>query len=347
MELEILIEKMRDTRGISDIHLIAGMVPHFRRDGELQVYGFPVVTSAEISEAILPLMPVRMQERYKHGEGTALATVKMLGVTLRAHLFRERGNACAVLRCAPNSAPRISELGFGDKVTPLLERLTEKPNGLILCVGPSGSGKTTLIASMIEEINQNTAARIHVIEEFVEYGFINAKSLITRQFVWSDVPDHATALRNVLYSDPDVLMVDAIPDLPTLLQVLTLAETGHLVFAQVESNSAAAVLHKIIAGVPEIHRAEIRNRLGNNLIAVLTQQLIPRNNQPGRVPALEILLGTPEVRQKIREGRLDFHAEVTSGRGRELGMQTMNQSIDDLIAQELIAEEVGKNRRMP
>jgi twitching motility protein PilT len=345
MELEKLVEKMRDIKGISDIHLIAGMVPHFRLWGEFQVYEFPVVTSAEILEAILPLMPIRMQERYKHGEGTALATVKMLGVTLRVHLFRERGNACAVLRCAPNGAPRISDLGFSEKSIALLQNLTGEPNGLILCVGPGGSGKTTLIASMLEQINQIMAARIHVIEEFVEYGFINAKSLITRQFVWSDVPDHATALRNVIYSDPDVIMIDAIPDLHTLLQVLTLAETGHLVFAQVESNSASAVIHKIIAGVPEVHRAEIRNRVGNNLVAVLTQQLIPCNNKPGRVPALEVLLGTPEVQQKIREGKLDFHTEMTLGRG--MGMQTMNQAIDDLIAQELINEEVGKARKMP
>jgi twitching motility protein PilT len=342
MELEKLIEKMRDTRGISDIHLIAGVVPHFRRDGELEVHGFPVVTSAEIAEAILPLLPQRMRERFEFGDGTALATVKMAGVTLRVHLFRERGNACATIRRAPDRAPRLKDLGFNEKNMALLLGLITTPTGLVICAGPTGSGKTTLVATLLEEINQLNAARIYIIEEFVEYGFVPVKSVITRQLVGSDTPDFGTALRNVMYSDPDIVMIESTPDLTTFLHALSLAETGHLVFIQSSSNTSSSVIRDLLTAAPETHRADILDRLGNALVAILGQQLIPRNNQPGRVPALEILLGTPGVRQKLRAGQRDFRAEMMAGRDK--GMQTMNQALEDMVEADLIAKEVAESR---
>jgi twitching motility protein PilT len=337
MNLQAIIDKIQDTPLAWNIHLIAGMPPYMRRDGALEKLDFPVMTTAEISEAILPLMQPQRREQFEYGDGDALETIHLNGDMLRIHLFREQGNACATIRRAPSIVPRLETLGCPK----IIQDLTHTKRGLIVCTGPVGSGKTTLMSSMVEEINQTRSERIHIIEEVSHYEFTPAKSLITHQLIGSDTPDYASALRSVVYSDPDVIMIGGtIPNPATLPNAISAAETGHLVFLQMHSNSVSEAIRQMIDAAPEMHRTEIMRKLSNNLVSVLSQQLLPKKDGTGRVAALEILIATPDIRQKLRAGQRDFTAEI--GAAQHLRMQTMNQAIDDLLSEGLISLEVAK-----
>jgi twitching motility protein PilT len=327
MNLHAIITTMRDTSLASDIHLVAGMPPCLRRDGALERLDFPLVASAEIAEAILPLLQPRGREQFEYGEGQALETIHLGGEMLRIHLFREQGNACATIRRAPSRVPRLSELEYPQ----IIEDLTHTKRGLIICTGLAGSGKATLMSAMVEEINQTRAERIHIIEEVSEYEFVPAKSLITQQLVGSDIPDYPSALHAVRYSDPDVIMIGGTIPTTTLPLAISAAETGHLVFLQMSSSSVSEAIRKIIDAVPEAYQEEVRRKLSRNLGAVLCQELIPRKDGKGRVAALEILVATPDIRQKIRMGQRDFTAEI-AGANPMTSMQTMEQAIEQLLA---------------
>jgi twitching motility protein PilT len=366
MTLEFIAQMMGE--GVYSLHLIAGLPPYRRWDGRFEPLplpetstekggkgekgeekSFPAITSHYIESLLLPLMSPRSREQFERGEGMAIGSVQVGEKRLWVKLFRENGNACAVISYVLDSIPRLANLGYLPKTLKLLQDLTNTKRGLVIFAGGMGSGKMTLMASMIEEINQTSSERILIMEELGDYRFTHAQSLITQQLIGSDVPDFATAIQNAYYSDPDVLMLGAIPDFETFLHAISLAESGHLVFIPSTENTPENVMQSIIEASPEAHRRGIRRTLSNNLVAILTQQLIPRNNQPGRVPALDIFIPTPSARKKIREGNYDLYDLKEDQH--VLGDQTktpmtMDQYITELVREGLIAEDVANARRM-
>ena len=336
MELTTLLDEMTEGTWISDLHLVAGQPPVFRKEGTLIRREGAVLDAETLEKLIAPHLSEALRVRLLHEGRDVTAAVRHGGQAFRMHVFRERGNLCAALRIRPRNVPTLDELGFEGAHLELLKDLTKRMRGLVIVTGPTGSGKSTTIASMIEEINRTRAERILTVEDPIEYEFTSKESLITQCEMDTDFPDFPRALRGAFFTDPDVILVGALNTLESLQLSLSLAETGHLVFAPLGQPSASEALERLVASFPESNRREVRRQLSNNLQAVIAQQLVPRFEKPGRVALHEILMATPAVRQAIRDGASDFAAEIEAGR--EIGMQTM----DDALVKAVEAGEIGR-----
>jgi twitching motility protein PilT len=250
----------------------------------------------------------------------------------RMNVFHEQGRLAAAIRVIPTWVPTLDALGLTANTLPsisnqsILHALTKSLRGLILIVGNTGSGKSTLAAAMIEEINQTRAERILTIEHPTEYVFHSKKSLITQRTVGEDISDFPTALRSALWSDPDVIFVGQSADIETLALSLAVANTGHLVFSVLHVDSTTEAIQRILEVFPPgAQRESTRRLLSRNLVAIIAQKLIPRNEQKGRVAVQEILIATPQIKQMILDGAEDFTPGIEADRN--IGMQTMDDAI--------------------
>jgi twitching motility protein PilT len=225
----------------------------------------------------------------------------------------------------------------------VLEELTRRPRGLILVTGPTGSGKSTSLAAMINQINSERSVHIITIEDPIEYLHQHKYSIINQRELGQDTKSFAAALRSALREDPDVILVGEMRDLETIQLAITAAETGHLVFATLHTNNAAESIDRIVDVFPPGQQEQIRIQLANNLQAIISQQLLPRAGQPGRVPAVEVMIATPAIRNLIRENKThQIHTMIqTSG---QMGMQTMDQSLRDLYVKGWVTYEEAMSR---
>jgi twitching motility protein PilT len=343
MELSELLDEMTDR--VSDLHLIAGQPPIFRKDGELIRRDGPILDQNVLLEKlVLPQLGENHRQRFLDGQ-TVLVSVLHGERRFRMQVFRERGNVCAAIRVVPTRVWTLEELGFEGVHLELLRSLTKSTRGLIIVTGPTGSGKTTTTVGMIEEINRTRAERILTLENPIEYVFESKKSIITQQEQGMDFTDLPEAIRAAFFADPDVVFLGELNNLETVHLALKLAETGHLVFALLGSGYVLDALTRLVEAFPEGNRAEIQRQLSNNLQAVIAQCLVPRNNQPGRIALHEILIATPQVRQLIRAGQLDMTAVLTSEESRAIGMQTMDEALQAAAEAGTISHEMADSRK--
>jgi twitching motility protein PilT len=343
-------------RRASDVILKAGSPPVLRVDGQVVVSDLPSVsatdchelaysilysaardallTSSYPRENVEPLdVDEKMHQLEDHAEIDAVFTIG--GVArVRCNLFLQRGSISAALRIIPLQPPTIEEANL----PPVFKEFVAQQQGLILITGPTGSGKSTTMAAMIEEINRTRAANIVTIEEPIEFVFEDKQSVILQREVGTDTASFATALRSVLRQNPDVIAIGEMRDVETMRVALTAAELGHLVIATLHTMSAPSTITRILNSFPPEERVPLRVQLANTLICAVAQRLVLRAEGQGRLPAVEILVGSPTVRKLIEDGKTDdLYAAMREGE--HYGMNTLNQALERLYTSQKITYE--------
>lgn len=329
--LEITVQ-----RNASDLHLTAGFPPTIRIHGDLiAVAGEPVLTSEDVQNLITPLLSDIQKNIFGQNFEVDFSFDYQGKARFRVNLYRQKGNPSAALRHIPFAIPEIETLGL----PPVVTKLTELKQGFILVTGPTGHGKSTTLASFINKINQSRAVHIITIEDPIEYVYPKGKSLIEQREMFRDTRSWSNALRAALREDPDVVLVGEMRDLETIAAAMTIAETGHLVFATLHTNSAAQSVDRVIDVFPEVQQPQIRLQLASTLEAIVSLRLIP-TIQPGRVLATEVLFATPAVKNIIREGKshlIDNMIETSA----EYGMQILEKSLSDLVKKGKISNDTA------
>jgi twitching motility protein PilT len=324
-KIEILLEEVIKKKA-SDLHLQVGLAPMLRVDGSLvAVHGTDALTEETIESLIFAILDEdQKQILLKDKEFDFRFAFGDLG-RFRVNAFHERGNLAAALRLIPNEMMTIEQLGL----PPVVNKFADYPRGLVLVTGPTGSGKSTTLAAMIHKINNERASHIITIEDPIEFTHKSQKSVIVQREVHYDTYSFSAALRSSLREDPDVVLIGEMRDLETIAAAITIAETGHLVFATLHTNSAAQSIDRMIDVFPPHQQPQIRAQLANILMAICSQRLVPTIGG-GRVAAAEILVATPAVRNIIREGK-SHQLEAVIQTGAEFGMQSMDKTLVNLI----------------
>ncbi len=325
IRIEILLEEVIK-RKASDLHLQVGLPPMIRVDGALApVAGIDPLTDEAVETLIFSILDEdQKQILLKDKEFDFSFAFGDLG-RFRVNAFHERGNLAAALRLITNEILSIQQLGLPEVVN----KFADYPRGLVLVTGPTGSGKSTTLAAMIDKINSERSAHIITIEDPIEYTHRSKKSVIVQREVHYDTYSFSAALRSVLREDPDVVLVGEMRDLETIASAITIAETGHLVFATLHTNSAAQSIDRMIDVFPPHQQPQIRSQLSNILTAIVSQRLVPTIGG-GRIAAAEILVATPAVRNIIREGKT-HQLDAVIQTGAEFGMQGMDKTLVSLI----------------
>ncbi|HSW99278.1 MAG TPA: type IV pilus twitching motility protein PilT [Candidatus Saccharimonadales bacterium] len=323
--IEVLLEEVVKKKA-SDLHLQVGLPPMIRVDGTLMpVASADVLTDEAVETLIFAILDEdQKQILLKDKEFDFSFAFGDLG-RFRVNAFHERGNLAAALRLIPNEILTIEQLGL----PPIVSKFADYPRGLVLVTGPTGSGKSTTLAAMIHKINMERANHIITIEDPIEYTHRSKKSVIVQREVHYDTYSFSAALRSALREDPDVVLIGEMRDLETIASAITIAETGHLVFATLHTNSAAQSIDRMIDVFPPHQQPQIRSQLSNILMSIVSQRLIPVIGG-GRVAAAEILIATPAVRNIIREGKT-HQLEAVIQTGTEFGMQSMDKTLVNLV----------------
>ncbi len=335
--IEILLEEVIKKKA-SDLHLQVGLSPMLRVDGALiAVTGTDALTEESIEALIFAILDEdQKQILLKDKEFDFSFAFGDLG-RFRVNAFHERGNLAAALRLIPNEILTIEQLGL----PPIVNKFADYPRGLVLVTGPTGSGKSTTLAAMIHKINHERASHIITIEDPIEFTHKSQKSVIVQREVHYDTYSFSAALRSSLREDPDVVLIGEMRDLETIAAAITIAETGHLVFATLHTNSAAQSIDRMIDVFPPHQQPQIRSQLANILMAICSQRLIPTIGG-GRIAAAEILVATPAVRNIIREGK-SHQLEAVIQTGAEFGMQSMDKTLVNLIHNGTITYDEARN----
>lgn len=331
MELADLLRTAVE-KGASDLHLTSGRPPVLRINGELSfIHDRPVLERETITGLLEPVLTAeRREELGRNGQVDFSYGLPGLG-RFRVNVFRQRSTVSAVMRLIPHEIPPIDRLGLPEAV----KDFAEKTRGMVLITGPTGSGKSTTLASLIDIINTNRSCHIITLEDPIEYLHHHKKSLINQREIGTDTVSFAGALRATLREDPDVILVGEMRDFETIQTALTAAETGHLVFATLHTNDATQTVDRIIDVFPPHQQSQIRVQLSLTLQGIVSQQLLPRADIPGRTLACEILAVTSAVRNIIREGKT-YQLPTVMQTGGKLGMQTMDRSLQTLYRQRMI-----------
>jgi len=325
--LQIMIAK-----GASDMHLIEGIPPSLRINGDLSFLDKEPLIKTVLRDFLDQIIddPIKKQRFRDEKELDFAYNWKGKG-RFRVNVYFQKGSIAFSARLIPEKVPKFEDLNLPG----ILKDLTRKPNGMVLVTGPTGCGKSTTLAAMVDLINQEQALHIVTIEDPIEYVYTPAKSVVSQREVGDDTLSFATALRHVLRQDPDVILVGEMRDLETMQTAITAAETGHLVFSTLHTTSAAQTVDRIIDVFPPYQQPQIRSQLAVTLQAVISQKLFKRADGKGRVPNTEILIATPAVRNMIREGKT-YQINAAIEMGQEYGMQTMEQHFHELLSKRMI-----------
>src|SRR6187401_2591929 len=328
--LRAMIEK-----GASDMHITTGSPPLLRIDGQVVPLKLQPLTPVDTKQICYSVLTEEQKIQFEKNKELDLSFgVKSLS-RFRANIFMQRGAVSGAFRSIPFKILSFDELGL----PPVVAELASKPRGLILVTGPTGSGKSTTLASILDKINNETRQHIMTVEDPIEYLHPHKRSIVNQREVGSDTQTFKAALKYVLRQDPDVVLVGEMRDLETIEAALTIAETGHLVFATLHTNSAIQSINRIIDVFPPHQQAQIRAQLSFVLEGVMSQLLLPRAGNAGRALALEVLIPNAAVRNLIREDKVhQIYSQMQIGQGKH-GMQTMNQSLFSLLARRLITLE--------
>ena len=328
-------------KGGSDLHICVGVPPIVRIDGQLTPLNYdrvnPQVSQRLVYDILIDEQIQKYESTYELDFSYALGKI----ARFRINVYKEKGAVASAFRLIPSRIPTMQDLGL----PPIILDLTRKKRGLILVTGPTGSGKSTTLASMVNQINMERSEHILTIEDPIEYLHSHRFSIINQREVGQDTKAFDAALRSALREDPDVVLVGEMRDLETIQIAITTAETGHLVFATLHTNSAAQTVDRMVDVFPPGQQEQIRFQLSNNLEAVVTQQLIPRVGTPGRVCAQEIMICSPAIRNLVRENKAHQISSMIQTSG-NLGMQTMDQALRDLVQKGTISYEEAMGRAM-
>ncbi|HVT13932.1 MAG TPA: type IV pilus twitching motility protein PilT [Fimbriimonadaceae bacterium] len=326
-------------RNASDLHICSNSEPVIREDGALKRLNFEKFTPIQLQRMMYDIISDENINKFETTLELDFSYQLPRRARFRVNMYRDRGSCAAAFRLIPQKIPTTRDLNL----PPLLDKLTEKPRGLILVTGPTGSGKSTSLAAMINYINTGRAVHIITIEDPIEYLHTHKLSVINQRELGGDTKSFANALRASLREDPDVILVGEMRDMETISLAITAAETGHLVFATLHTNNAAESVDRMIDVFPPGQQEQIRVQLSNNLQAIISQQLLPRAGQPGRVPATEIMIASPAIRNLIREAKSHQITSMIQTSG-NLGMITMDQCLRDLYLKGWITLDEAMSR---
>jgi len=342
----IHIDRLLETcirRGASDIHLTVGRPPVLRLHGRLRTLETKVLEPEDTLSLMKQIAPERNQQELQEVGSTDFGFAYGDKGRFRVAVFRQKGNVAIVLRLIPSRFLTFEEIGL----PPIVKALCRRPRGLFLVTGPTGSGKTTTLATMLNYINENFDRHIVTIEDPIEYYHTHKKSIVNQREVGTDVPSFAEALRRVLRQDPDVILVGELRDLETMEAAIRAAETGHLVFSTVHTTGAAGTINRIIDQFPVDQQNQIRVQLAYNLIAVLSQALMPRKSSPGMIAAFEFMVVTPAIANLIRENKT-YRIDSSIQTGKKYGMQLLDEHLWQLYIQgHISAEDMIDKARNP
>jgi twitching motility protein PilT len=331
LSIDALLERMV-ARNASDLHITVGSAPAMRVHGLLERYeDIPALSPEDTHQLLYRVLSTEQQKMLEINRQIDFAHSIPGLARFRVNVFFQRGTLGAAFRLIPADIRTLEELG----IPSALHSLTEKPRGLVLITGPTGSGKSTTLAALIDEINRKRSEHILTIEDPVEFVHRHKRCIVNQREVGPDAPSFSEALRAALREDPDVILLGEMRDLETISTAITAAETGHLVFATLHTQSAPSTVDRIIDAFPAGQQGQVRVQLAATLQGVCTQALIPTPDGKGRVPALEILFPDDAVRNLIRQGKVEQVYSVMQT-GTSKGMQTMEQALADLVLRKVI-----------
>jgi twitching motility protein PilT len=338
--LNNLLEYLWARRG-TDLILTAGAAPLVRIDAQLSpVPGEPVLDAADTLQFVTGLLSVDDRERFTERHEVDFAFSWNGHARIRGNAFLQRGAATLALRMIPSAIPSLGELGL----PAVIEEMASMPSGLVVVTGPTGAGKSTTLASMVDHVNRLRPCHILTIEDPIEYVHEHGLGAVNQREVGEDTSSFAQALRSALREDPDVLMVGEMRDLESIDTVLTLAETGHLVFATLHTNDTSQAIDRLVSVFPGEQQNQVRLQLSASLVGVVYQRLIPKIDG-GLVAAFEVLKGTHAVRNLIREGSTrQLRNAITMGHGE--GMQTLEMDLSRLVTEGIVDRDEASARSL-
>jgi twitching motility protein PilT len=322
----------------SDLHITTNTPPQVRVHGHLQRLPLADLQPAESKQLVYSVLTDSQKKRFEETSELDFSFgIKAIGSRFRCNVFNQRGAVAAVYRLIPEKIRSFQELGL----PPVLATLSERPRGLVLVTGPTGSGKSTTLAAMLDKINVERHDHILTIEDPIEYIHQHKSCLVNQREVHSDTESFSNALRAALREDPDIVLIGEMRDLETVEAALKIAETGHLTFATLHTNSAAQTINRIIDIFPAGQQSQIRTQLSLVLEGIVCQALLPKADGSGRVASLEILVPNPAIRNLIRDDKVhQIYGAMQTGQ-EKLGMQTANQSLASLYMKHQITMETA------
>jgi twitching motility protein PilT len=314
-------------QGASDLHLTTGAAPMIRIDGGLRpIEGAPIWSRDRVAHALLSILTPQQRETFESQLELDLAYTVSLNARFRVNLYQQRGAIGGAFRLIPTEIKELAALG----IPAVVNRFATLPRGLVLVTGPTGSGKSTTLAALVDLVNSTRSDHIVTIEDPIEFLHTNKKSLVNQREVGSDTHSFANGLKHVLRQDPDVILIGELRDLETISVALTAAETGHLVFATLHTQSASQTIDRVIDVFPPHQQGQVRAQLAATLQGVVCQTLVKRATGGGRAVATEVMMATPAIANLIREAKTyQIPSAMQAGRG--LGMHTMDQHLAELV----------------
>jgi twitching motility protein PilT len=335
LNLRTLLEEMV-ARNASDLHLTAGERPKLRVDGD--------IVNASVEQTLAPrdtmalaysVLTDNQKKRFEMEDELDFSFGIQQLARFRGNVFKQRGCVSVAIRQIPFNIKKLDDLGL----PPAVSRMAEKPRGLVLVTGPTGSGKSTTLAAMIDKINKERRGHIITVEDPIEFVHRHQNCIVNQREVGTDTKSFSAALKYALREDPDVILVGEMRDLETIQAALTIAETGHLAFATLHTNSAAEAINRIIDVFPSHQQSQVRAQLAFVLEGIVTQTLLPKASGKGRVMAAEVLVVTPAIRALIRDDKVHQIYSLMQG-GKKFGMQTLNDALYQLyVGRQVTAEE--------
>ncbi len=322
----------------SDLHLSAGMPPMIRVHGEVRRINLPNLTHQDVHGMIYDIMNDGQRKSYEEALECDFSFEIPGLARFRVNAFNQDRGAAAVFRTIPSKVLTLEDLN----APKIFAELALRPRGLVLVTGPTGSGKSTTLAAIVNHINENEYGHIITIEDPIEFVHEPKRCLINQREVGANTHSFDNALRSALREDPDVILVGEMRDLETIRLALTAAETGHLVFGTVHTSSAAKTIDRVVDVFPSEEKEMVRAMLSESLIAVITQTLLRRKDQSGRIAAHEIMVATPAIRNLIRENKIaQMYSAIQTGGG--FGMQTLDQNLTNLVRSNMISSTTARS----
>jgi twitching motility protein PilT len=337
--LQQLLKAMLDMSGGSDLHVTANSPPQVRVDGKLIPLKMPQLSATDTKKLAYSVLTDAQKHRFEEDLELDFSFGIKGMARFRANIFNQRGSVAAAFRMIPWECPSFQELGLPK----VIAKVCDRPRGLVLVTGPTGSGKSTTLAAMLDKINRERSQHIVTIEDPVEYLHPHKTCIVNQRELHSDTHSFPNALRSVLRQDPDVVLIGEMRDLETVESALRIAETGHLTFATLHTNTAAQTINRIIDVFPAHQQPQIRAQLSFVLEGIMCQTLLPRAAAAGRVLAMEVLIPTPAIRNLIREDKVhQIYSSMQTGQSTH-GMQTFNQALATLYFRKRITLKTALN----
>jgi twitching motility protein PilT len=328
--LKIMIEK-----GASDLHVAVNSPPLVRIDGDLSPLPYPPLTPTDTKNLSYSLLTEGQKHRFEEDLELDFSFAVRGLARFRGNLFLQKGSVGGAFRAVPYKIQSFQELGL----PAIINELCKQPRGLVLVTGPTGSGKTTTLASMVDKVNLDRREHVVTVEDPIEFVHDSKRCLVNQREIYADTKGFSNALRHVLRQDPDIVLIGEMRDLETIETSLVVAETGHLVFSTLHTNSAVQTINRVIDVFPPYQQPQVRAQLSVVLESVISQQLIPRMDGKGRVLACEVMIPNAAIRNLIREQKVhQVYSQMQVGQAKH-GMQTMSQSLLDLYQRRLITFE--------